>query len=246
MEQLIPITGYAKTYEELCQKVAEPGEFYNVLEVQPFITYCKDEGIEIGDTTQTTDVIGWYKNKAELESNVKPTEGDVYITGDYSPYTRWKAEYVNYVMTWVEDGEEEKKILRKFKNLAMLTRAKVQPEEGVYYAVGAEAPYKVYGVVSRWTPVGAFISHVVDDIKQLWHKTQKSNPGEIAYIKGNYYLFTGALRDHGEGFEGWVQIDIPEPIENVRNHVFVVNSGEHYKLREGQYPGTLEFFKPRE
>lgn len=242
MEQLIPITGYANTYKELCNKIAMPGEYYNVLEEKPFVTYYKEDSVEIGDTMQTTDVIGWYLNKAELESNVRPMEGEVYITGSSAPYTRWKAQYVNYVMTFVEDGEEEKKILRKFKTLAMLTRAKVQPEEDVYYAVGHEAPYKVYGVVSSWTPVGSFISYIVDDIHQLYNKPSKSNPGEIAYMKGNYYLFKGKMADKEEG---WVRIDIPEPMENIYSHVFYAKDGEQYKLREGQYGGTLEFYQPR-
>ena len=242
MNQLIPITGYAETYEELCNMIAEPGEFYNVLEQKPFLTYNKIEGVEIGDTLKTTDVIGWYKNKAELESNIRPTEGEVYITGLSAPYTRWKAEYVNYVMTWLEDGTEDKKILKKFKTPGMLTRSHEQPEEGIYYAVGHEAPYKVFGVISTWEPVGSFISYVVDDIHQVINKDERSQPGEIAYVKGMYYVYKGKKLDGGEG---WVQIDVAEPMENVYKHVFEKN-GEKYKLREGQYYGTLEYYQPRE
>lgn len=234
MEKLIPITGYAKTYAELCNKIAEPGDYYNVLEPKPFTTYYKLDGVEIGDTLMTTDVIGWYKNKAELESNVKPTEGDVYITGDYEPYTRWKAQYVDYVMTWIADGEENKKIIKKYKTQKGLGSSRPVPEEGIFYAVGETAPYKVYGVVSSWEPVGSFISYVYDRLASTDRMTKQ--PGEIALVKGLYYVWAGSK---------WEQIDIPEPVENVYKHVFE-SRGEKYKLREGQYPGTLEFFQPKE
>ena len=237
MEQLIPITGYAETYKELCNKIAMPGEYYNVLDPKPFMTYVKLEGVEIGDTLDTTDILGWFPNKAELESNIRPSEGEVYITGEYSPYTRWKAQYVDYIMTWVEDGEEEKKIVKRYKTLAVLSRSKeAQPEEGVFYAVGKEVPFAVYGVVSSWEPVGAYLSYVAKDMKQLINKPSKSQPGEIAFLDGLYYLYDG---------NGWNQIDIPEPIGNVNKHVYIAND-EAYKLREGQHPGTLEFYQPRE
>ena len=236
MEPLIPITGFAKTYDELCNKVAESGEYYNVLDESPFTTYHKLDGVEIGDTLKTTDIIGWFPNKAEMESNVRPAEGEVYITGIAAPYQRWKYEYVDYVLTCIEDGEEELKIVKKYKNKTMLTRGGAVPEEGVYYAVGKEAPYAVYGVVSSWEPVGTFISWVARDIVQLKQKPIKSNPGEIAYIKGLYYLYDGS---------SWTQIDVPEPIENVGKHTYQVKNGDRYRLREGQYPGTLEYYQPR-
>ena len=237
MEPLIPITGYAESYEALCTKIAEPGEFYNVLDEKPFTTYCKQEGVEIGETTETTDVIGWYKNKAELESNVRFVEGDVYIVGEYSPYTRLKGMYVDHIAQWVEDGEESKKIVKKYKNKDMLMRAHNVPEENVYYAVGKELPFKLYGVVSSWDKVGSFISWLVDDINQLLHKDTKSNPGEIAYMEGLYYLFTNNRT--------WEKIDIPEPMKNVFEHSYVDKTGNKYKLREGQYPGTVEYYQPR-
>ncbi len=236
MDQLIPITGYAESYEELCNKIAEHGEYYNVLNPKPFMTYYKLESVELGDTMTTTDVIGWFKNKAELESNVRIMEGEVYITGEYSPYTRWKAEYVDYVLTWVQDGEEEKKIVKKFKNVNWLTRSKLQPEEGIFYAVGGEVPYKVFGVVSSWEPVGSYISYVVKDINQLLHKPEKSNPGEIAFLNGLYYLYTG---------KEWKEIEIPEPFENTGKHTYI-KDGKKYRLREGAQFGTLEFYAPRE
>lgn len=242
MEQLIPITGYAKSYEELCNKVAMPGEYYNVIDGSPFMTYHKLDAAEIGDTLETTDVLGWYQVKAELESNVNPNEGDVYIVGISAPYTRLKAQYVDYVMSWVEDGKEEKKIVKKYKNQAMLTRARLQPEEGIFYSVGSEAPYKVYGVVSQWEPVGVFISFVADKPEALNNIPVKNNPGEIAYVKGLYYLYTGEKK---QGNDGWTPIDIPEPIENIYKHVYK-NKDERYKIREGVKLGTLELFSPRE
>ena len=236
LDQLVPITGFAKSYKELCNKVAEPGEFYNCLEGDFFLTYVKVDQAEIGDTLMTTDILGWYPTKADLESNAQRREGDVYIVGECAPYTRWKAQYVDYVLTWVEDGEEEKKIVKKYKNQAMLTRSGAVPEEGVYYAVGGELPYKVYGVVSRWDPVGSFISHIVDTMSQLKQKPVKSNYGEVAYLHGTYYVFTE---------NGWEQIEILEPMEHVGKHTYVQN-GNKYKLREGQAFGTLEFYSPRE
>ena len=235
MDQLIPITGYANSYQELCNKTAEPGEFYNVLDEKPFVTYCKEDSTEIGDTLMETDVIGWYKNKAELESNERVIEGEVFITGDASPFTRWKGAYVDRIATWVEDGQEEKKIVRKFKNQAMLTRSRVQPEEGVFYAVGSEAPYKVYGVVSAWTPVGSFISYIANSMTQLVNKPTKSSPGEVAYMNGLYYIYDGT---------GWNEIIVEEPIESVYKHTYAKN-GVRYRLREGFKFGTLEFFAPR-
>lgn len=236
MDQLIPITGCAESYKELCNKIAEPGEFYNVFDQAPFVTYRKTEGVEIGDTQMETDICGWFKNKAELESNVRIMEGEVYITGEIAPYTRWKAEYVDYVLTWVEDGEEEKKIIKKYKNFSWLMRSKPQPEEGIFYAVGGEVPFKVYGVVSSWEPVGSFISHVVEDMKQLQHKPEKSQPGEVAFMKGLFYFYNG---------KEWKQLEVHEPFESVGKHTYV-KDGYKYRLREGQHFGTLEFYAPRE
>lgn len=238
MEQLIPITGYAKTYKELCNKVAQPGEYYNVLEEKPFITYHKLDSTEIGDVMQETDVCGWVKNKAELESSVKPTEGDVWLTGEIAPYTRWKAQYINYVMNWVEDGEEDKKIVKKYKNYDMLRRAHLEPEEGVFYAVGKEAPFKLYGVISEWEPVGSFISYIANSVNALDISFTKGskNVGEVGYVKGMYYIYDG---------KHFVKIDIPEPIEQAYEHVFETR-GEKYKIREGVKLGTLEFYQVKE
>ena len=237
MNQLIPISGYANSYKELCTKVAGEGEFYNVLEEYPFLTYIKTDETQIGDTLETTDVIGWYENKAELESNVtKPANGDVYITGSMSPYTRWKAVYDSGKLDrWEDDGTEEKKIVKKFANTVYLGKAHLQPEEGIYYSVGKTAPYKVYGVVSEWEPVGTFISYLREDIDKLKFKPEKSNVGEIANVKGIFYLYDG---------NDWVELILPEPMKNVNKHTYT--DGEHnYRLREGSAAGTLEFYEPR-
>lgn len=236
MDQLIPIMGYAQTYEELTNKKAESGEFYNCFDVVPFQTYCQTGQPELGDKMMETDVLGWYQVKAELESNVtKPKEGDVYICGITSPYTRYKAQYVDYVMTWVEDGQEEKKIVRNYKNYQMLMRAKLEPEEGIYYSVGKELPMKLYGVVTSWEPVGTFISHCVKNMTQLLNKPTKSNPGEVAYLNGMLYFYDG---------ETWNEIKVKEPMQNVYKHVYE-KDGSCYQLREGSRAGTLEFYAPR-
>ena len=243
MEPLIPITGYAKTYEELCNKVAESGEYYNVLDGSPFMTYHKLNQTEIGPTGEESDVLGWYQVKAELESNVtKPKEGDVYLIGISAPYTRMKAQYVNYIMTWVDDGEEEKKIVKNYKTETGLNRSRVQPEEGIYYTVGEQAPYKVYGVVSTWEPVGVYISYCAPNIETFRMDRIKHNPGEIAFVNGIFYYFTGPQR---EGHEGWKQIEIPEPMENIYKHVYKERN-EPYKIREGIKLGTLELYSPKE
>lgn len=239
MEQLIPITGFANTYEELCTKVAQPGEYFNVLEPKPFMTYHKLDGIELGNTNKTTDVSGWFKNKAELESNIRPTEGEIWITGECAPYTRWKAEYVDYILTFVEDGEEEKKIIKNYKTINRFGMAHLEPEEGIYYSVGKELPFALYGVVSSWEPVGTFISYIADSVEKLYYPYTQPKPltGQIAYVKGMYYLCDG---------DKWNPIDIPEPIENVYKHVFEAKDKQLYRLREGRQPGTLEYFQPKE
>lgn len=242
MEPLIPITGYAMSYEELCNKVAEPGEYYNVIDGSPFMTYHKLNETELGPTNETTDVLGWFHVKAELESNINPNEGDVYIVGISAPYTRLKAQYVNYVLTWVEDGQEEKKIIKRFKNQAMLTRSRVQPEEGIFYSVGNTAPFAVYGVVSSWEPVGVYISAVKANVEYFHNDGVKHNAGEIAYVNGLYYLFTGAERD---GYEGWKRIDIPEPMKNIYEHVYK-EKDKRYKIRESVKIGMLELYSPKE
>lgn len=230
METLIDITGWAESYEKLCNKVAGEGEFYNVLEDGFFTTYRKTGDTEIGDTLETTDVLGWYRVKAELESSVpKPNDGDVYIVGLYPPYTRWKAEVRGVDIKWIEDGMEEKKIVKNFKNIQKTGGAKLHPEEGIYYSVGKELPYKVYGPISSWEPVGSFISHT--------DRLYAHAVGEVAYIKGIFYI-------HTEG--GWVQLDFPEPIDNYGKHTYITKGGTKHRIREGFTLGTLEFYTPRE
>ena len=236
MERLIPISGFARTYKELCTKVAAAGEFYNVLDEYPFMTYLKTENMQIGDTLETTDVLGWFANKAELESNAKPSNGDIYITGLAAPYTRWKAVFESGKPHWEEDGLEEKKILKNYRTTNRLGMAHLEPEEGVYYSVGKEAPFKLYGVISEWEPVGTFISFLHEDIDKLKHNPEKRNPGETACIQGIFYLYNG---------EEWEQIILPEPLRNVYKHSYT--DGNHvYRLREGSALGTLEFYSPKE
>ena len=229
MEPLIDITGWAESYEKLCNKVAGEGEFYNVLEDGFFTTYRKTGDTELGDTLETTDVLGWYKIKAELESNVtKPSDGDVYIVGLYAPYTRWKAEVRGIDIKWIEDGTEEKKILKNYKDIKRTGGKAIQPEEGIYYSVGKTAPYKVYGPISSWEPVGSFISQTTLYAHAI---------GEIAYVKGVFYLHAGP--------NNWVQLDFEQPIENYGKHTYVSKDGTRSKIREGFVLGTLEFYSPR-
>ena len=229
MENLIDISGYAESYEKLCQKVAEDGEFYNVLENGFFTTYRKTGGTEVGDLLETTDVIGWYQVKAELESRVpKPNDQDVYIVGLESPFTRYKATVRGVDVKWEEDGQEVKKILKNYKNFNRTGNKPVLPEEGIFYSVGKEAPYKLYGTISTWEPVGHFISHT---------KLYARFLGEVACVNGLFYIHTE---------DGWKPIEIKEPIENYTKHTYTTKDGTKCRIREGFALGTLEFYSPRE
>ena len=235
MIKLIDITGYAESYDELCKMDAYEGEFYNVLDGFPFTTYRKTDSSEVGYLHETTDVIGWFLNRAELESNVrKPNDNDVYIVGSDSPYTRMKAVVRGIDIRWEEDGEEEKKILRNYKTKAVFAKRQVEPEEGIFYSMGKEAPYDLYGLRSAWEECGAFISLTARNKVTLNH--MRANPGEVAYTDGLFWLYTNDFR--------WKLLETPEPLENVSKHSYLHND-KIYKLREGRVGGTLEFFEPR-
>ena len=231
MGNLIDITGYADSYETLCTKNAMEGEYWNVFEDGFFTTYRKTGETEVGDLLQETDVIGWFEQKAELESNVtKPKDGDVYIVGIMAPYTRWKAVVRGVDKSWEEDGEEEKKIVSHAKDVQRLGTKSKQPEEGIYYSVGKAVPFKLFGLVSHWEPVGSFISCV--------NTRYTSGVGEIAYDKGLWYLHDGSW--------SWKQITFQEPIANYGQHEYLTKEGTRIRIREGFTLGTLEFYTPRE
>ena len=230
MGTLVDITGYADSYEILCTKNALDGEFWNVFEDGFFTTYRKTGETEIGDLLQETDVLGWFEQKAELESNVtKPKDGDVYIVGITAPYTRWKAVVRGVDKTWEEDGEEEKKIVKNFKDTQRLGTKTRQPEEGIYYSVGKAVPFKVFGLVSHWEPVGSLISCV--------NEKYARGVGEIAYCGGKWFLHDAP--------EHWKQIMFTEPIENYTQHEYITKDGTITRIREGFVLGTLEFYSPR-
>ena len=229
-DNLIDITGRADSYEKLCTKDAIEGEFWNVFEDGFFTTYRKTGDTEVGDLLQETDVLGWFQVKAELESNVtKPNDGDVYIVGLSEPYTRYKAVVRGVDKTWEEDGEEEKKIVKNFKDVQRLGTRSRTAEEGIYYSVGKKVPFKLFGLVSHWEPVGTFISNV--------ETRYASGKGEICYDKGLWYLHTGPSE--------WKQITFPEPISNYTQHEYVGKDGTVSRIREGFVIGTLEFYSPR-
>ena len=235
MEKLIDISGYANTYAELCRKDAIPGEFYNCLEGYPFATYQKTDETEINYINETTDIIGWYENKAELESNVKkPKDNDVYIIGFAAPYTRYKAVVKDTDIKWVEDGEEEKKILKNYKTNNVFVKKQVEPEEGIYYSVGKEAPFQIYGLVSYWEECGFYISLTAKSKNSL--NTMRAYPGEFAFAEGQFWLYTSD--------NSWKPMEIVEPIENVSKHAYLAKD-KIYRLREGKFGGTLEWFEPR-
>ena len=233
---LIDITGYAESYEELCNLEAEEGSFYNVLEGNPFTTYRKTAGKELNTIQEKTDVLGWFKNTAELKSYVrKPNDQDVYITGEIAPYTRWKATVRGIDITWEEDGEEEKKIIKHYGTEIGLRRARNPLEEDIFFSVGENTPYEVFGVTAEWEPQGAYISRMGKDLREF-NNTQLL-PGMVAFCRGIFYMYKA---------EGWTEIEIKEPLENVRRHTYFGTNGTKHKIREGFKLGTLELYSPRE
>ena len=236
MEKLIDSSGYVEKEEDLTNIEALEGEFYNVLAPAPFMTYRKTSESEIGNLQQTTDIIGWFENTAELESNVrKPNDRDVYITGTAAPYTRWKAVVRGVDIKWENDGESEIKVIRRFASERMLNSARLVPETDEYYSVGKAAPFALYGVKQAWECVGAFLSHCGDDFEKNYREGFRI--GEIAFGKGMFYLYTD---------EGWQPMKIIEPFENYKRHIYKdQNSDRTYSIREGFKIGTLEFFEPK-
>ena len=235
MNSLIEITGYAETYEELCNKEAMTGEFWNVLDGNPFTTYQKTDGDEFNPIEKQTDVLGWYKNKAELLSDVrKPNDNDVYITGISAPYTRWKATVRGIDIEWKEDGEEELKIVKNYKTKVGLTRARTPLEEGIFYSIGEQAPFEIYGVTKSWEAVGTIISRTGDKLPEF--RNTKLAVGMVAFIHGVFYLYTES---------GWKEMEVVEPFSNIGKHTYTDGS-QKYKIREGMKLGTLEVFSPKE
>lgn len=236
MDYLIDISGYADTYEELCNKKnTYEGEFYNVLDGNPFTTYVKTGTEEFNPIEKQTDVIGWYKNKAELLSNVKkPNDQDVYITGDIAPYTRWKATVRGIDIKWEEDGQEQLKILKNYKTKTGLLRGKNELDPEVFFSVGENAPYEIYGVLPAWEAIGSFISRTGKKLNEF--ANTKLTLGSVAFVRGLFYIFTE---------EGWKPIPIKEPITNYTQHIYEGKDGTISKIREGFTLGTLEFYSPR-
>lgn len=237
MEKLIDISGYVEKEEDLVKIDALEGEFYNVLFPAPFRTWRKTGDTEIGSLQMTTDIIAWFENTAELESNVrKPNDKDVYITGSCAPYTRWKAVVRGIDIKWEKDGETDIKVERKFASERMLNMARLVPEPDVYYSVGKTAPFELFGVKPAWECVGSFLSHCGDDFEKNYRDGFRI--GEIGFGKGMFHLYTE---------EGWQPIKIIEPFENFSKHIFKDPVSDRlYSIREGFKLGTLEFFTPKE
>ena len=232
---LIDISGYAESYEELCNKEAIEGEFYNVLDGNPFTTYRKTGGREFNSIMEKTDVLGWYQNKAELESNVrKPNDQDVYIVGLCAPYTRWKATVRGIDVNWDEDGAEEKKIVKNYKDKLGLMRSRNQPETDIYYSIGEQTPYDIYGATAEWEPVGSFISRTGDKLDRF--NNTKLIPGMVAFCFGIFYIYKE---------KGWEVIKIKEPMRNIKLHTYA-DKKNCYRIREGLKLGTLEIYSPKE
>ena len=237
MEKLIDISGYVEKEEDLTHIEALEGEFYNVLSPAPFMTYRKTGNSEIGNLQKTTDIIAWFENSAELESNVrKPNDKDIYITGMSAPYTRWKAVVRGNDVKWEKDGESDIKVVRRFASERMLNTSNPEPDNEKYFSVGKTAPFELYGVKPSWERIGAFISHCGDDFEKNYREGFRI--GEIGFGKGMFYLYTD---------EGWQPMKIIEPFENFKKHIYKYqNSGRNYSIREGFKLGTLEFYEPKE
>ena len=238
---LIDITGFAETYDELCNRQAETGAFFNVPDGNPFTTYMKTGGEDLHYIMEETDVLGWYRNTAELQSYVrKPNDQDVYIVGECAPYTRYKATVRGVDIKWEEDGDELRKIAKNYKTETGMRRAKNSLDPEVFYSVGEQLPYKIYGVTSEWTEQGAYISRMGNNLREF--NNTGLLPGMVAFVHGVFYLYTGST---GHGEEGWRELEIKEPMENAKKHTYT-SGGLKYKLREGAKAGTLEFYAPRE
>ena len=237
MEKLIDISGFVEKENDLLNIEAYEGEFYNVLSPEPFTTYRKTSELEIKNLQKTTDIIGWFENKAELESNVqKPNDKDIYITGSFAPYTRWKAKIFKDELTWEEDGESDIKIIRRFASERMLDAAKLEPEENNYYSVGKTAPFELYGAAPYWECIGMYISHIGDNFREF--KRNGFKEGETAFNNGIFYIYKNNV---------WTPIKIIEPFENYRKHIYRDNQNDrNIAIREGFKLGTLEFFEPKE
>ena len=238
MEKLIKISGFVNSEIDLLKIDADEGDYYNVLSPAPFMTYKKTNDPEICNLMQTTDIIGWFENFAELESYItKPNYGDIYITDDTAPFTRWKCNInTEGKYEWIEDGKSDIKILRKFTSEKLLNNANLIPEPELFYSVGKKAPYNLYGTVKSWEPVGMYISLIGDNFQKIQYLG--FSIGEIAFIDGLLWLFTK---------DGWKELDYIEPLENYKKHIYhEKKSNRIYKIREGFKLGTLEFFTPKE
>ena len=237
MEKLIDISGFVEKEEDLLFIDAYEGEFYNVLSPKPFTTYRKTGDLEIKYLQKTTDIIGWFENKAELESNIKnPNDKDIYITGIIAPYTRWKARIFKNELTWEENGESDIKIIRRFASPQMLALAKLEPEEENYYSVGKTAPFQLYGAAPYWECIGMYISHIGDNFREF--KRNGFKDGETAYNQGLFYIYNN---------HEWKEIRIIEPFENYKKHIYKdLQNDRNIAIREGFKLGTLEFFEPKE
>ncbi len=239
MEKLIDISGYVAKEEDLTKTPASEGEFYNVLFPAPFMTYRKTSESEIGDLQETTDIIGWFENKAELDSNVrKPNNNDVYITGVSELYTRWKAVVSDNGINWIEDGESNIKVLKKYASARSLRNAylELDLDSENFYSVGKTAPYALYGTKSTWECVGAILSHVGNDFDKYYREGFRI--GEIAFGRGLFWIYKE---------NGWEELKIIEPFENYKKHLYKDKENDRlYSIREGWKLGTLEFYTPKE
>lgn len=237
MNKLIDISGCVEREEDLMNIQAVPGEFYNVLNPAPFLTFRKTEDSDLADLQLETDIIGWFENKAELLSNVpSPNIGDVYITGSSAPFTRWKANILNTETEWFEDGESDIKILKKFLSPKLIAKSQPELDPDIYYSVGKAAPYKVFGTISSWECIGMYISHYGEDFQKNYYEGFRI--GEVAYSNGMFYLYSK---------DGWNEIKIIEPFENFKKHIYKDHYNDRkYSIREGFKLGTLEFFEPKE
>ena len=236
MEKLIEISGYVENKDDLVRIHADEGTYYNIL-YPTLATYRKTSQIEIGDLLTTTDILGWFETKAELESYVtKPNQGDVYVTGTEAPYTRWKAS-VGTESTWYEDGQSEYKIVKKYPYEKTLLNCNYTPDPEECYAIGRNAPFELYGAKPSWERVGLVISHCGKDFQRNYNFGFKI--GELGFEDGLFYLYTK---------KGWINLKIIEPFTNYMKHIFrdKFKTERLYAIREGVKLGTLEFYEPKE
>lgn len=231
MERLFEINGWAETEADLQKYNPKNGETVIINVVgEPFDTYmiCGDD--DMGDLGLETDIIKNYSELAEVKSIVKPKDGDVYTVGDSAPYSRYKAFVRGEKVEWEANGQTDLFVKGHAGNKGVFSRQNNEVEDGVYYSVGSQAPFKLFGKISTWNKIGRYITGD-------WN-VHNANPQV-----GEVWDFNGTLKLKTE--DGWRTLNKKLPLKNIFTMDFEKN-GDTIRLREGMELGTYEFYVVKE